>query len=179
MSGADAVKEALFAFFESRRERFVDMAARGTYGSIAEEAVSARLEDSTHMMPRNAALQTLAIGAIHYTLTISATPSQRKVLVDGVPLDVVVPGTRELRRDPGSALVVLVSCDCAEAERRLHETYGIQPIHQNAWLLTQDCTPPGARRFTISGEGATLSDMVDGMVRFARSRGYHRRGMVV
>lgn len=179
MSGQDSspIKEMLFGFFEANGGWLAEMASQGRYGQMATEAVSGCLDRALSMAPREEALETLATGIIHYTLTRAAIPSQRKAEVDGVSLDVVVPGTRELRRDPGSALVMLVSCRCTALGRRLDETRRIQPVRENVWVLTQDCRVSGARRFVISGGDATLSEMIQGAVRFARERGQHRLGM--
>lgn len=181
MTGQDSspIKDMLFGFFESNDERLAWMASQGRYGQIAAEAVSGCLDRALGMAPRADALETLATGIIHYTLTRSAIPSQRKAEMDGVSMDVVVPGTRELRRDPGSSLVILVSCGCAALERSLEATRRIQPVRENIWVLTQDCSVAGARRFVISGRDATLSEMVQEAVRFARERGQHRLGMAV
>ena len=179
MTGQDSspIKEMLFGFFGSNDERSAEMASQGRYGQIAAEAVSGCLDRALGMAPRADALETLATGIIHYTLTRAAIPSQRKAEMEGVSLDVVVPGTRELRRNPGSALVILVACRCATLERRLEETRCIQPARENVWVLTQDCSVAGARRFVISGRDATLSEMIQEAVRFARERGQHRLGM--
>ncbi len=179
MTGQDPspIKEMLFEFLGSNDERLAEMASQGRYGQMAAEAVSGCLDRALSMAPREDALEALATGTIHYTLTRAAIPSQRKAEMDGTTLDVVVPGTRELRRDPGSALVILVACGCATLERRLEETFRIQPVRENVWALTQDCRVAGARQFVISGGDATLSEMIQEVVRFARERGQHRLGM--
>lgn len=167
----DRVKDALFALLKS--ERYVRMADECQWGRIAREAVA----ECTHTLGSDAGvLETLATGILHHILTKSGTPSRRKATHNGVELDIVIPGTRELRKDPGSALVIQVCCDCKDMAGRMRLTGMVQPVSDNIWVLTQDC--PGPRRHAISGERATMPDMVERMVQFARERRYDRLGMM-
>lgn len=172
MSG-NPVKDALFSLLES--ERFAMMAARGRYDQIAREAVSGCAHMTEGSETRDAALETLATGVLHYILTKSGTPSRRKAAYGGVELDITIPGTRELERDPGSALVIQVCCDCDLIAERLRRTGAVQPVRENIWILTQDCTGPF--HYTISGEGATFPRMVTRLIRFAGEHRHDRLGM--
>ena len=172
MSG-NPVKDALFSLLES--ERFAMMAARGRYDQIAREAVSGCAHMTEGSETRDATLETLATGVLHYILTKSGTPSRRKAAYGGVELDITIPGTRELERDPGSALVVQVCCDCGLIAERLRRTGAVQPVRENIWILTQDCTGPF--HYTISGEGATFPRMVTRLIRFAGEHRHDRLGM--
>lgn len=167
----DRVKDALFALLES--ERYVQMAGRCQWGRIVREAVA----ECTHALGSDAAvLETLATGILHHILTKSGTPSRRKATHGGVELDIVIPGTRELLKDPASALVIQVCCNCGDVSERLRLTGMVQPVSENVWVLTQDC--PGPHRHAISGERATMPDMVERMVQFAKERRYDRLGMM-
>ena len=167
----DRVKDVLFSLLES--ERYVRMADGGQWGRIAREAVA----ECTHALGTDAGvLETLATGILHYVLTRSGTPSRRKAVHEGVELDIVIPGTRELDRSPESALVIQVCCDCKNLAERLRRTGTVQPVSENVWVLTHDC--PGPRRHTMHGERATMPEMVERMVGFARERRYDRLGMM-
>ena len=172
MSG-NPVKDALFSLLES--ERFAMMAARGRYDQIAREAVSECAHMTEGAETRDATLETLATGVLHYILTKSGTPSRRKAAYGGVELDITIPGTRELERDPGSALVIQVCCDCGLIAERLRRTGEVQPVRENIWILTQDCAGPF--HYTISGEGATFPRMVTRLIRFAGEHRHDRLGM--
>ena len=179
-NGQDSpIKEMLFDFLESNRGRLDQMVSEGRYDRVAEEAVAGCLASALEMAPRAEALEALATGIIHYTLTRMSTPSHRKAEVGGVCLDVVIPGVRQLRQDPRRALVILVCCKCAVMKRRLDEAYGIQPVRRNVWVLTQDCATTGARGFTISGKDSTFPQMISEIGRFVRGWGQHRLGMAV
>ena len=172
MSG-NPVKDALFSLLES--ERFATMAARGRYDQIAREAVSECAHMTEGAETRYATLETLATGVLHYILTKSGTPSRRKAAYGGVELDITIPGTRELERDPGSALVIQVCCDCNLIAERLRRTGEVQPVRENIWILTQDCAGPF--HYTIAGEGATFPRMVTRLIRFAGEHRHDRLGM--
>ena len=173
MSG-NPVKDALFALLES--ERFAAMAAGGRYDQIALEAVSECAGMAECAETRDATLETLATGVLHYILTKSGTPSRRKAVCGGVELDIAIPGTRELEKDPGSVLVIQVCCDCGQAAERLRRTGTVQPVRENIWILTQDCAGPF--HYTISGKNATFPRMVTRLIRFAEAHRHDRLGMV-
>ena len=167
----DHVKDALFSLLES--ERYARMADGGRWGHIAREAVA----ECAHMLGTDPdVLETLATGMLHYILTRSGTPSRRKAIHEDVELDIVIPGTRELSRNPESALVIQVCCDCENLAGRLRQTRTVQPVPENIWVLTQDC--PGPRHHAIHGERATMPEMVERMVVFARERRHDRLGMI-
>ena len=170
----DHIKNVLFTLLES--DPYAEMSARGQYGRIAQEAVAECTRIMDGDASRDEMLQTLATGILHYTLTKSGTPSRRKAAYDGVELDIVIPGTRELQKNPGSVLVIQVCCDCKEIAGRLHRTGMVQPVPENIWVLTQDC--PALHRYTIAGERATMPAMVEKMIRFAKERRYDRLGMM-
>lgn len=172
MSG-NPIKDALFAVLES--EQFTQLAVQRRYDQIGRRAIPVCYGVVKDMAPRSEILETLATGVLHYILTKSGTPSQRKVTHKGVDIDIVIPGTRELQKNPQDALIIQVCCDCDRIAERLRQTSTIQPIPENVWILTQDCEGP--HHYTISGENTTIPDMILRLMRFANKRRHYRLRM--
>lgn len=168
------IKDALFAVLQS--DRFMDMARDGMYDTIVQEAIAESLERTRHMAPYAILLETLATGILHYILTISGTPSQRKVEYNGIHVDIVVPGIKKLHLNPASALIVQIGCNCQEITSRRFHTMQIQPIHSNTFYLTQECNIP--RRYTIYGKDATFPDMINDIIQFAADHQHNRLGII-
>lgn len=79
-------------------------------------------------------LATLCEALLHFMLTASLLPSERKVSVHGVNLDVVIPSTRILEKNPDGALVIQVVRDDFAAKVKHVES--VQPHSENIWLVS-------------------------------------------
>jgi hypothetical protein len=79
-------------------------------------------------------LATLCEALLHFMLTASLLPSDRKVSVHGADLDVVIPSTRMLGKNPDRALVIQVARgDLAE---KVKQAKSVQPHRENIWLVS-------------------------------------------
>jgi hypothetical protein len=74
---------------------------------------------------------------MHYLLTNALIPSQRKILVDQIELDVVIPDIRTLKASNKDAIVLVFpkSEDVKSIRQRLENIHKIQPIQENIWLV--------------------------------------------
>jgi hypothetical protein len=79
-------------------------------------------------------LATLCEALLHFMLTASILPSERKVSLHGSDLDVVVPSIRMLGKNPNKALVIQVVRDDLAA--RVAQARSVQPRHENIWLVS-------------------------------------------
>jgi hypothetical protein len=79
-------------------------------------------------------LATLCEALLHFMLTASILPSERKVSLHGSDLDVVVPSIRMLGKNPDKALVIQVVRDDLAA--RVAQARSVQPCHENIWLVS-------------------------------------------
>jgi hypothetical protein len=80
-------------------------------------------------------LADLCEALLHFLLTASLLPSERKVNLKAAELDVVVPSLKMLKKDPDKALVIQIireNKELAELER----TKSMQPCDENIWLVS-------------------------------------------
>lgn len=79
-------------------------------------------------------LATLCEALLHFMLTASLLPSERKVSVRGAELDIVVPSTKALDKNPDRSLVIqVVRNDLSE---KTSQARAVQPRAENIWLIS-------------------------------------------
>ncbi len=72
---------------------------------------------------------------LHFLLTASLLPSERKVNLTGTELDLVIPSLRMLKKDPDKALVIQIIRGIEDLIDLQH-IKSIQPFYENIWLVS-------------------------------------------
>jgi hypothetical protein len=80
-------------------------------------------------------LGTLCEALLHFMLTASLLPSERKVNWKGVELDLVVPSLKMLSKSPEKALVIQIIKRNAELTKIKHAE-SVQPHNGNIWIVS-------------------------------------------
>ena len=80
-------------------------------------------------------LADLCEALLHFFLTASLLPSERKVNLKGAELDLVVPSLKMLKKDPDKALVIQIIRENEELAE-LQRTKSMQPYDENIWLVS-------------------------------------------
>ncbi len=75
---------------------------------------------------------TLVTALMHYMLTECMIQSERKVTINDVMLDIVIPTTRILRTNASNALVITIVND---ADLKVNLLESVQPNRENIWLI--------------------------------------------
>jgi hypothetical protein len=80
-------------------------------------------------------LGTLCEATLHFMLTVSLLPSERKVNVKGAELDLVIPSQKMLDRQPERALVIQVIKNSSDTAKIKHAG-SVQPHRGNIWIVS-------------------------------------------
>ncbi|MDQ3882129.1 MAG: hypothetical protein M3249_03075, partial [Thermoproteota archaeon] len=91
------------------------------------------LEECKKLMENRMSEESLADlceALLHFLLTASLLPSERKVNLKGVELDLVVPSLKMLNKDPDKALVLQIIRENEELAE-LERTKSMQPYDEN------------------------------------------------
>ncbi len=80
-------------------------------------------------------LATLCEGLLHFMLTASLLPSERKLKIKGYDFDIVVPSTKILLGHPEKSLVIQVIKNRDELAK-VKSAELIQPNRENIWLIS-------------------------------------------
>lgn len=93
------------------------------------------------------ALGTLGEALLHFMLTASLLPSERKVSLAGVELDIVIPSVKNLTKDPSKALVIQVIKD--GTPQRAMQVEPVQPNADNLWVISARPIETGHKNYAL------------------------------
>ena len=105
---------------------------------ISEKRCDEILEECKKLMGSGISeesLVDLCEALLHFLLTASLLPSERKVNLKGIELDLVVPSLKMLKKDPDKALVLQIIRENEELAE-LERTKSMQPNDENIWLVS-------------------------------------------
>lgn len=111
-------------------------------------------------LPEN--LVIFAESLTHYLLTKTLTPSQRKIGVDDIEVDIVIPDVKTLKKSPQNSLVLYFAktndIEIAEALARLQK---IQPVKENIWVISRSDMQIPYRTYDAGSNFASMFDDID------------------
>ncbi|MEW6589085.1 MAG: hypothetical protein AB1299_07985 [Thermoproteota archaeon] len=103
-----------------------------------------------------------AEGLTHYVLTNTLIPSQRKIEVDGVDIDIVIPDSKILAESPAESLVLyFVKTDGDKAIEHLAKLQKIQPKKDNIWIISKSVVQTQFRTYDVTTDFSAIFDDID------------------
>ncbi len=104
----------------------------------------------------------MATVIMHYLLTCLLIPSHRKVEVDDIPIDVVIPDIKTLGTSWNSCIILCI-LDCIDKEcieRKISDAAKVQPNHDNIWIIAPRHIDVGYRTFAIGSMKCPFSGII-------------------
>ncbi|MGI8719918.1 MAG: hypothetical protein ACR2KF_05295 [Nitrososphaeraceae archaeon] len=87
---------------------------------------------------------------LHFMLTASTIPSVRKVSIDGIKLDIVIPNIHTLRNFPDKAIVIqIIKEDGGISKGAEQKIKNIQSNHDNLWIVSKKPFPGHYTNYTV------------------------------
>lgn len=166
MSGDEAtspIKEILYAKISNLAEHKIQSIASGNSKSLIKEITSDCMPKiSGAGLDSAEGISTFAEGLLHYLLTNALIPSQRKITVSGVPVDIVIPDMRTLSSDPKAALILsfVRTEDISSVNDMLAEIALVQPIRENIWLVSKYSLDLPYRTYVVN-ESSNFAGILD------------------
>lgn len=155
------VKEYLFEHIKKSDVRYQQLFAQEKVMEIINDILENCYHKVSLMKNKEEQLGILATGIMHYTLTNVMIPSQRKVIHEGVEIDIVIPDLKTLERDPKKTLLVYIAnnLDKNKIDAKLTQLKTIQPENQNIWIiLTKDLDFD--KTYVIQKENSSFSKII-------------------
>jgi len=117
-----------------------------------------------------------AEGLMHYLLTISLIPSQRKISKNNVEIDIVIPDILTLNSSPKDSLIILFpkSKNKNLIKKRILELETIQPIKENIWIVLNHNLQFKNQTYFIQNDDNSLNRILDDINKFNSSRKQNR-----
>jgi hypothetical protein len=105
---------------------------------MSERRCNEILEESKKRMTNNLddeSFANLCEALLHFLLTVSLLPSERKVTWKGAELDLVIPSLKMLNKSPDKTLVIQI-IKGNEVLRKIEDAKSVQPHDANIWTVS-------------------------------------------
>ena len=109
---------------------------------------------------------------MHYLLTISLIPSQRKVSQKNVEIDIIIPDLKTLNSNPKDSIVIYFPKGCNEVmiKHGILKLEKIQTVKENIWLVLRTDLQIKNRTYHIDNYGGSFTKILDDITEFLSSR---------
>lgn len=169
---ANPVKDYLFEHIKNS-ETIPKLIAEKKFDQIIEEVTKNCHDKILTMGEKEEVVGVLATGLLHYLLTNALITSQRKVEYNEEQLDIVIPDTKTLEKDPKKTLLVCIpkSSDKKTIESKITQLEKIQPNKENIWVVLSENVPLGKKTFVLSKENNSFSKIIFEIAQFSNVHG--------
>ena len=93
-------------------------------------------------------LSILCEAFLHFLLTITSLPSQRKIMLNELEIDLVIPDIKTLYKDPKKTLIIKFDKDSSTIEY-IKKLDNIQKIKENIWIVSATTLEINYRNYVI------------------------------
>ena len=116
-------------------------------------------------------LGTLCEATLHFMLTVSLLPSERKVNVNGADLDIVIPSVRFLKKQPDKTLIIQVVKKSSDITK-IMEFELIQPLPTtNIWVVSAKPLNIGHKNYHLDPSDSSYAKIIPDINAFLVDRG--------
>lgn len=164
----NTVKEFLFDHINKFEEKYKKLIAQNKFSVVIEDIISNCYDKAIQIDKKEESLTILSTGILHYLLTNSSIPSQRKVKLNGIELDIVIPDVKTLQNDPKKTLVLNIpkTSNKKTIEKQIKKLEEIQPEKNNIWLVLIKNTSFKNKSFVVSSKNSNFSQIIYEIAQF-------------
>ena len=175
MMNEDQIKEFVFDYIRGSEDALLPLISQKRFAELGDKILSGCYDATTRENEAESA-GVLATAMLHYLLTCALVPSQRKVELGGVDLDIVIPDLKTLRSDAKRALVICIpkTLDAASIKEKIADLQKIQPHKDNILLVLSKEMNLESKTYVISKKGSTFACIMHDVVRFADLQGINK-----
>lgn len=172
---ANPIKDYLFEYIKNS-ETIPKLIIEKKFDQIIEDVTKNCYEQIISMDEKDEAVGILATGLLHYLLTNSLIPSQRKVEYQNNEIDIVVPDLKTLEKDPKKTLLVYIpkSSDVNKINEKIIQLEKIQPEKQNIWIVLSENISIAKKSFVLSKDNNTFSKIIFEIAQFSNVGGANK-----
>lgn len=135
----DEIRQAIYSVIENiSREKIKEEITSNT--KLSQKYMDIIMKQSTTKLASelrtDETIATLAEVLLHFMLTISTLPSERKVQIKtDFYVDIVIPSLQRLKRNPEKSIIVQI-IKSNEDINKISQLDFLQPNHKNIWLIS-------------------------------------------
>lgn len=168
------VKEILYNSIENHKEYIISDIAQGKSHHVIENICKECIPLLENLEGNQSEiLGTFAEGLVHYLLTTALIPSQRKIVVENIFVDISIPDIKTLKSNPQDVLVIAFpkNNEMSAIRNRVTELKKIQPIKENIWIVLENNADIETRTYSIfNNEKNSLSSVLNDIIGFLTNR---------
>ena len=161
-----AIKDILYSVIDKIGKEKILMEINSDI-EISEKRCDEILEECKKLMAGD-----LCEALLHFLLTASLLPSERKVNLKGTELDLVVPSLKMLKKNPEKALVIQIMRG-NDALTELKNTKSVQPYDENIWLVSAKELPTRHKNYYVGSNLFPYSKIIIDINAFLIRKGHH------
>ena len=91
-------------------------------------------------------------------------PSQRKIIKNGIDIDIILPDLKTLETSPKDAILICIPI--TQIQRRIKDMEKLQPIKENIWYITEE----NIDKKTYSVKNKTIQYILDDLTEFLSNK---------
>jgi len=169
---SNPIKDYLFNYIE-KSEIIPKLIAEKKFDQIIEDVTKNCYDHILSMGEKEEVVGVLATGLLHYLLTNALITSQRKVQHRDSELDIVIPNTKTLEKDPKKTLLISIpkSSDIKVIEENIAKLDKIQLVKENIWIVLSENIPTDKKSFILSKEENSFSKIIFEIAQFSNVHG--------
>ena len=113
----------------------------------------------------------VAEGLLHYMLTVTMIPSQRKTVFQSVDIDIAIPDTRTLGVSPDDVVIILFpkTDDLDQIKSHVEKIKKVQPNKDNIWTVVEDNLQLDSKVYTLK-DSMTFSNIINDLISFTSNK---------
>ena len=113
----------------------------------------------------------IAEGLTHYLLTLAMIPSQRKISLGSVDVDIVIPDARTLSTNPDEAVVIYFpkTNESETIKDNVSKLAKIQPKSDNIWVVVNKPVSTNAKTYTLDKE-FSFAKIINDLISFSSGK---------
>jgi len=155
MLSSDEVKDLLYSTIESiGKERIrSDTTSNINFSEKYIDAIMAgcitKINVNSNASNKDETIAVLSEALLHFMLTVSTLPSERKIQVkDNPTIDVVIPSLQSLKRTPGKSIIIEIIGNKMDLDK-ISQLELLQRNYKNIWMIS--VIPFSTTRYRIYG----------------------------
>jgi len=169
---SNPIKDYLFDYIENS-ETIPKLVAEKKFDQAIEDVTKNCYDHILSMGGKDEVIGVLATGLLHYLLTNALITSQRKVQYNDNELDIVIPNTKTLEKDPKKTLLIVIpkSSDIKVIEEKIAKLDKIQLVKENIWIVLSENITTDKKTFVLSKEENSFSKIIFEIAQFSNVHG--------
>lgn len=114
---------------------------------------------------------TVAEGLLHYMLTVTMIPSQRKTIFQSVEIDIAIPDTRTLGVSPNDVVIILFpkTDNLDQIKSHVEKIKKVQPNKNNIWTVVEDNLQLDSKVYTLK-DSMTFANIINDLISFTSNK---------